>query len=74
MANIPEVVKYGGWVHGLLFILYGVLLIQVWAKYNWSFKKTAGVFIASLIPFAAFFVEGRLKREALALKTNEVVQ
>lgn len=55
---------YAGWAHGLLFVLYGIFLILCWAKYKWSFGKAALVFFASLLPFAPFIVEKRLKREA----------
>ena len=64
MAKIPEFVKYGGWAHGLLFVIYIMLLLQVWVKYKWSFWKVTLIFLASLIPFAAFYVEMRLKKEA----------
>lgn len=57
---------YAGWAHGLLFVLYGVFLVACWAKYKWSFGRAALVFFASLLPFAPFFVERKLKREAAA--------
>jgi integral membrane protein len=63
MADMPDAVKYTGWVHGLLFVLYCLLLLQVWVTYKWSFGKTTLVFISSLIPFAPFFVDRKLKAE-----------
>ncbi len=62
-AGIPEAVKYTGWAHGVLFVLYAVMLIQVWQTYNWKFGKAALVFIASLLPFAPFYVDKKLKTE-----------
>ena len=62
-AGMPLAVKYTGWIHGLLFVLYAFLLLQVWIKYKWSFGKATGIFIASLIPFAPFYVENKLKKE-----------
>src|SRR5690349_12888267 len=62
-AGMPEAVKYTGWAHGILFVIYGFLLLQVWSTYKWSFKKASFVFIASLVPFAPFYVEKRLKAE-----------
>ena len=70
MAKIPEFVKYGGWVHGLLFVIYIVMLLQVWAKYRWSFGKVVLVFLASLLPFAAIYVEIKLKKEAAELSNS----
>ena len=63
-AELPLFVKYGGWVHGLLFVLYVLFLIQVWVQYSWKFGKAALFFIASLIPFAPFWVDKKLKEEA----------
>lgn len=63
LADIPEAVKYTGWAHGLLFVLYAVMLIQVWQHYNWKFGKAVLVFIASLLPFAPFVVDRKLKAE-----------
>jgi integral membrane protein len=62
-ADRPEAVKYVGWAHGVLFLLYLVLLLIVWIKYKWSFLKVVVAFIASLIPFGTFLFERRLKRE-----------
>jgi integral membrane protein len=63
-ADMPLAVKYTGWAHGILFVLYILFLLQSWIAYKWSFGKTALIFVASLLPFAPFFVEKRLKREA----------
>ncbi len=62
-ANIPEVVKYTGWAHGVLFVLYIVLLLQVWIQYRWSFIKVLLAFIASLVPFGTFVLDSKLKKE-----------
>lgn len=63
-ADMPKAVTYVGWVHGLLFIAYAYLLIMCWDKYKWKFGRVALFFLASLIPFAPFFVERKLRREA----------
>lgn len=60
-AGIPEGVKYVGWGHGLLFILYVVFLLWCWQTYRWSFKQVILFFVASLLPFAPFWVEKRIK-------------
>lgn len=62
-ADMPEAVKYTGWAHGVLFVLYAALLVLCWHTYNWKFGKAALVFIASLLPFAPFIVDKRLKEE-----------
>jgi len=64
--DIPEAVKVVGWIHGLLFILYAVLLLIVWIKYRWTFLFTAGAFLASLIPFGTFVLEKQIQKKEVA--------
>lgn len=46
-----------GMVHGLLFIIYVLLLLQVTYLYKWSFRKLSLGFLASLIPFGTFYAD-----------------
>jgi integral membrane protein len=62
-AGIPLAVKYTGWAHGLLFVLYIVLMIMAWTEYKWNFKKAVVIGGASLIPFAPFWVDKKLKED-----------
>ncbi|MEJ7625542.1 MAG: DUF3817 domain-containing protein [Ferruginibacter sp.] len=66
-ADYPLPVKYLGWVHGVLFVLYCFLLLLVWMKYKWSFGKVILAFIASLVPFGTFILDKQLKREEKAI-------
>ncbi|MEJ7780643.1 MAG: DUF3817 domain-containing protein [Daejeonella sp.] len=52
-----------GMVHGLLFILYTVLLFNVAYVYKWPMLKVALSFLASLIPFGTFYADKKLFRE-----------
>ena len=51
-----------GMAHGVLFILYVLLLIAVWRKYGWSFKRASLAFIASLVPFGTFIADKKIYR------------
>lgn len=62
-AGMPLAVKYTGWVHGLLFIVYVMLLVGCWIQEGWKPGRVIGFFVASLLPFVPFWVEVRLKRE-----------
>jgi integral membrane protein len=62
-AHFPLAVQYGGWLHGVLFILYMLLLLQVWKQYRWKFGKVVWAFAASLIPFGGFVLEHQLKKQ-----------
>ena len=56
----PWPVKVVGMAHGILFILYVILLIQVALEFNWPFKKSLLGFIAALLPFGPFVFERKL--------------
>ena len=58
--DMPEPNKVVGMVHGVLFIIYVLLLIQVTYLYKWSFWKFSLGFIASLIPFGTFYADKKL--------------
>ncbi|MBA3705077.1 MAG: DUF3817 domain-containing protein [Bacteroidetes bacterium] len=63
MAGIPEFVRVTGMIHGILFLLYIVVLINAAIAYRWSIKKIAIGFIASLIPFGPFYLDKMLHVE-----------
>ena len=52
-----------GLAHGILFVLYVVLLIQVAFLHKWSLLKMFWAFLASLIPFGTFYADKVLFRE-----------
>lgn len=57
-------VQIMGPVHGILFILYVVLALDLKAKLRWDGGTTFKVIIASVIPFAPFFVERWVRTQA----------
>lgn len=70
LANMPGFVKYLGWAHGVLFVLFCVYLLKVWKQFQWSFGKATVAFIASLLPFGTFVLDSQLKKEYPQLKAN----
>jgi integral membrane protein len=48
-----------GMTHGILFIGYVALAIFIMKSQKWSFGTLSIVLIASLLPFATFFVESK---------------
>lgn len=68
MMQIPEPVKYVGWAHGVLFVLYGILLLQVFIVVKWSFIKTLVAFLVSFIPFGTFWIDARINKEIAEMK------
>ncbi len=51
-----------GLAHGILFVLYIVLLIQVSYLHRWNIFKMFMAFISSLIPFGTFYADKVLFR------------
>ncbi|MGD1979587.1 MAG: DUF3817 domain-containing protein [Akkermansiaceae bacterium] len=56
-------VRVPGMVHGVIFTVFLVLLYLTMEKRQWPIKRAALVFVCSLIPFAPFFLEPKLKSE-----------
>ena len=59
----PEAVKFVGWIHGVLFILFMFTAYVVSDKQNWPFKKLFLAFVAAFLPFGTFVFDRRLKLE-----------
>lgn len=59
--GMPLMVKYVGWAHGVLFLVYIVQLLIVGIKLKWSKSRIFLGGIASLLPFGPFVFERSLK-------------
>lgn len=71
-ADIPMAVKIAGWIHGMLFLGFVLLLAQTMMVAGWTIARGGLFFIAALLPFGPFVVDGRLRRhEAEFLATRE---
>jgi integral membrane protein len=68
--GMPLVVKYVGWAHGLLFILYVVAVFAAIRAMNWGFKGVAVALIASLLPAGTFILDKSLRQREQELKVN----
>ena len=60
--SMPQPNYIVGLAHGILFVLYIVLLIQVSFLYCWSLLKIFMAFLASLVPFGTFYADKVLFR------------
>lgn len=61
----PEAVSVVGMTHGLLFIAYAGLAMIAMRRQGWSERFMFGVVLAGMAPFGCFFLEQRLRKEAL---------
>ena len=53
-----------GMSHGLLFIGYVALAILLKKSQNWNFISLGFILLASLLPFATFFIEKKYLKNA----------
>ncbi len=63
MMGLPLMVKYVGWAHGLLFMVYMAQLIYVAVLLKWDVLKVIYGFIAALLPFGPFIFERSLLKK-----------
>lgn len=55
--DMPEMVRYVGMAHGVLFVLYVGGAIYMFKKLKWSIKDLFIVVMCSVLPFGPFYVE-----------------
>ena len=74
ILHMPLAVKYTGWLHGLLFVLYIGALLHAALQYKWSLGRVALGFIASVAPFGPFVFDAWVvKKEEMKLIREEVI-
>ncbi|HXH98993.1 MAG TPA: DUF3817 domain-containing protein [Sphingobacteriaceae bacterium] len=62
--SMPKPNYVVGMTHGVLFIAYVILLLQVAYIHKWPVLKVVLSFLASLIPFGTFYADRKLFRQA----------
>lgn len=63
LAGQPEAVKAVGMAHGVLFVLYVLLVLQVSLLRSWSGGKALLALAVSVVPFGTFWAEKKLFQE-----------
>lgn len=58
-ADEPWLNRQVGMAHGVLFVLYVILVIEVKLAMNWSIKKMLIALGASVIPFGTFYINDK---------------
>jgi integral membrane protein len=66
--GMPEMVKYVGWIHGILFITYVLVLFPTSRSLQWTFRTTFLGLMASMLPFGPFIFDRKLKNEEKLIK------
>jgi integral membrane protein len=60
--DVPQAVKFTGWIHGILFIAYVIAVFVSIPAMRWGWFKVLIALGASLIPFGTFVLDTELKR------------
>ena len=66
----PQPNKVFGTAHGVLFVLYVLLVVQIKFSENWNWKKTGLALLASVVPFGTFWADAKLFRDANQSASN----
>lgn len=66
ISDIDYLMMPLGIIHGILFVIYAVFLLDVWNKAKWPLKKVALFFLLALLPFGGLYGDRLLKRDESA--------
>ena len=72
MLDNPILVKYVGMGHGVLFILFLIVLFVVCEKQKWSLQMFILGLIASILPFGTFVFDRKLKAVAQPIAESKL--
>ena len=61
--GIPQPNYVVGMIHGLLFILYIMLVVIVAIRYRWTWLTTGLALLASVVPFGTFYADMKIFRK-----------
>lgn len=66
LAGMPEAVKWTGWIHGILFIIYGFAILAALLERRITFGKSVIAFVAAFLPFGPFLIDRSLAKDDVA--------
>ncbi len=67
LADLPTPNLYVGYAHGGLFIVYVVLAVVLCVIRKWGLKRMFILVLASLLPFATFYVDKKYLGQAASV-------
>lgn len=69
--GMPMAVRITGSLHGLLFVVFVLLLFRATGEYSWPLRRAVVGFIASIVPFGTFVFDRTLRAEVEKLRAAE---
>ncbi|WP_018865238.1 MULTISPECIES: DUF3817 domain-containing protein [Thioalkalivibrio] len=70
-ADMPLAVTYAGWVHGILFIIYGASSLIASHLSGWPVWKWLLVLFLGVVPFGFLYVDHLIRRETAPTSNPE---
>ena len=64
IGNQPQMVKYTGWLHGALFVLYCMHLLLAQQLLKWPLQKLFIGGLAAFLPFGTLWFDKRIESPA----------
>jgi len=65
-ADYPLAVTVVGTIHGALFILFALAVVNAAVRVRWwSVRWTLAAFVASVLPFGTFVLDGAMRRREI---------
>ena len=61
LAGYPQAVRIVGMAHGVLFVMFCLILADLLRRKEFTFNFSVFAFIMSLLPFGTFYLEGKIK-------------
>ena len=58
-------VQIGGFVHGLVFIAFGMTALLVGVNQHWNFRLTAIAMVTAIVPFGTIPLDRRFEKKGL---------
>ena len=71
VAGLPTVAHVVGSFHGLLFLLFVILLVRAALERSWPLSKVLTILVQSVVPLGALFLAASLRREERVDEANE---
>jgi integral membrane protein len=71
LAEDETVIGVVGPVHGLLYMIFLLVTLDLANRGRWPLRRTVGVALAGTVPFLSFVVERRMVRDVHARLTAE---
>ncbi len=61
LAGYPQAVRIVGMAHGVLFVMFCLILADLFRRKEFSFNFSVFAFIMSILPFGTFYLESKIK-------------